>query len=87
MTLDTMNNLGLWLTWKTSGCVLKALDAMNNSALSMTWKTLGCEFRALNAMNNSVVDDMKDFGSWGHDSRCYEHLKAVDDMNEIRLWG
>ena len=28
--IDTMKNPGLWLTWMTLGCQLKALGAMQN---------------------------------------------------------
>ena len=34
--LDTMNNLVLWLTWKTLGHELKALEALNSSRLWLT---------------------------------------------------
>ena len=53
--LDAMNNLGLWMKWRTWGRVLKALDVMNNSWLWMTWMTLGRELRDLNVMNNWVL--------------------------------
>ena len=34
--LDTMYNLGLLMTLKTSGVELRVVDAMNNSGLWMT---------------------------------------------------
>ena len=37
MLLNAMNELGLWMTWKTLGCELKALEAMNNSKLWIIW--------------------------------------------------
>ena len=51
--LNSMNNLGLWLTRKSSSCELRALDAMHNLRLSMTRKTPSHEFKALDAMNIS----------------------------------
>ena len=34
-----------------------------------------------------ATDDMNDFGSWGHDSKSYEQLKVVNDINYSRLWA
>ena len=29
--------------------------------------------------------NMNNFWSWAYDSRCYEQLRPVDDMNDSRL--
>ena len=51
--LGSMNNLGLWLTRRTSSCELRALDDMHNLRLSMIRKTPSHEFKALDGMNIS----------------------------------
>ena len=30
---------------------------------------------------------MRDLGLWGQGSRCYEQLKAMDDMNNSGSWA
>ena len=34
-----------------------------------------------------VVHDMNDSKSWAHDSRNYEQLKVMVDMNHFELWA
>ena len=31
--------------------------------------------------------DTNDFGSWAHDSKCYEQLKAMNDINYFGFWA
>ena len=35
MSLNVMNNLGLWMIWTTLGHEVRDLDAMNNSVVDM----------------------------------------------------
>ena len=61
---------------------IRALDVMNNSCLSMTGTTPGHELRTLNVMNSSML--------WlicmlsVHGFLCYELLRVVDGMNDLR---
>ena len=76
-----MNNYRLWLTWNTQGRELKALDVMDNLGMSMTWAALGLMLKPLEAMNNSWST------LWAQISRCYEQLRAIDDMKDFRSWA
>ena len=72
MTLDSMNNSGLWLTIKTPSCELRALNAIHGLRLMMTRKTLSREFRAL-TMNISRL--------WLTGTTSGHELKALDAIN------
>ena len=84
MMLNVMNNSGLWMTWTTQGRQLRALDVMNNSNLWMTGMTPDHELRALDVMNNSRLWLICTL--WAHGFGCYELLKVVDDMNDLRSY-
>ena len=48
--------------------------------------TPGRDLKALDFMKKlRAIDDMKDFGSWAQRSKCYEQLRAIDDINYFRL--
>ena len=60
---------------------------MNNSGLWLTWTTLGYELRALDAMNSRglwMIYKRLEV-SWAYDSRFYEQLKALNDINDSSL--
>ena len=84
MTLNVMNNSGLWMTWMTQGCEFKALEIMNNLGLWMTRTTPIHELRAIDAMNSSRLWLI--CTPWAHGFECYELLKVVDDMNDLRSY-
>ena len=50
--LDSMNSLGMWMTWTTPGHEPKALDAMNNTVLWMIWMTQVHKLKALFVVNS-----------------------------------
>ena len=33
------------------------------------------------------MDDMNDSWSWAYDSKCYEQLRYVDNMNDFKPWA
>ena len=81
MTLNDMNNSGLWMT---QGCELRALDVINNSSPWITRTTPDHELRALDAMNNST--QWLIYMAWVHGFGCYELLRVLDDMNDLRSY-
>ncbi|RVW71898.1 hypothetical protein CK203_058392 [Vitis vinifera] len=85
--LDAMNNSGLWLISMILGRELKDLVAMNSAGL-----TLEHELKALDAINNSGFYlksmtpscELKALHAQGY--RCYEQLRAMDDINLSRCY-
>ena len=82
---NTMKSSGLWMTWATLGCELKALNAINNYGLRLTWMTLGRELKAHDTMNN--LELVLTWMTLGRDSRYYEQLKAMDDLSYSGSWA
>ena len=75
--LDATNKPGLWMTWTIPGHGIRPLDFIYSSSLWFTSKNRSYELRALNAMNKIGM-------SWARGFGCYELLRVVDGMNELR---
>ena len=70
--VDTMNNLGLWLTWTTLDRELKAPVTMNNWVVdTMGYSWLWAQGSKCYEQCWAMVD-MNDSMSWAQGSRCYE---------------
>ena len=63
------------------GHKLWPLDGVKNSGLWITLMTPGYELKALDTMN--IMVDLKNLGSLAGGFRCYEHVRVMDDMNNL----
>ena len=75
ITLNAMNNLGMWITWKTSSHELGAVVDMNGFR---SWPQHSRCYEWL-----KVVDDMSYSRPLAQGSGSYDQLKVVDDMNDL----
>ena len=69
--LDAMDNLGLWTTWTTQGCELRALYTMNTQSLvdMNDFKLASHAFRSYEQL--MAMDDMSYSRSLAQGSRYY----------------